>query len=72
MKKSLLRILRPILLILVCAVLLSNVPNVLAQTREEQLEAKIRQIVAGIPASADTDVKVALYLHDYIVQNVEY
>ena len=72
MKKSLLRILRPILLILVCAVLLSNVPNVFAQTREEQLEAKIRQIVAGIPASADTDVKVALYLHDYIVQNVEY
>lgn len=72
MKKLLFRVLRPILLILICAVLLSSVPSAFAQTREEQLETKISQIIAGIPVTANSDVEVALYLHDYIVQNVDY
>ena len=72
MKNAVLRVLRPVLLILICAVLLSSVPSAFAQDREEQLEAKISQIIAGIPVTANSDVKVALYLHDYIVHNVDY
>ena len=52
--------------------LLPNSPQALADSREAQLQAKIDQIVAGIPSSAATDVSRALYLHDYIVRNVAY
>jgi uncharacterized protein YjdB len=66
------QVLRPIIAVLLLAVLLSAVPTASAATREEQLQAKIQQIIDGIPASADTDAKVALYLHDYIVYHVSY
>lgn len=52
--------------------LLPNALKALAEGREEQLQKKIDQIVAGIPAAATSDVAKALYLHDYIVRNVAY
>jgi len=52
--------------------LLPNSQKALAEGREAQLQAKIDQIVAGIPSSVATDVSKALYLHDYIVRNVAY
>lgn len=47
-------------------------PSAFAESRQEQLDRKIAQIVSQIPASADTDAEKALYLHDYIVLNVSY
>lgn len=58
--------------ILLLSLLLGSAPGVRAESRQEQLDSKIAQIVSQIPASADTDAKKALYLHDYIVQNVSY
>ena len=72
MKLSIFSKQRFVLFLMISALFLSVVPNAYAQTRDDQLEARIGQIIDGIPSTADTDAKVALYLHDYIVRNVEY
>ena len=66
------RFFRVLMLILAVSVLLSTAPGASAQSRQEQLDRKIAQIISQIPANADTDAEKALYLHDYIVTNVSY
>ena len=66
------RVLRVLVLVTVVAMLFALVPAVSAEGREEQLAAKIEQIISGIPSWADTQAKVALYLHDYVALNVAY
>lgn len=64
---------KPLFLILiVIALTMQFAPKAMAASREEQLEQKIQQIVASIPASMTSDADIALYLHDYIVKNVAY
>ena len=66
------RFFRVLMLILAVSVLLSTAPGASAQSRQEQLDRKIAQIISQIPSNADTDAEKALYLHDYIVTNVSY
>ena len=71
--KSFLKHLRRLFLVLiVIALTMQFAPKAMAASREEQLEQKIQQIVASIPASMTSDADIALYLHDYVVKNVAY
>ena len=56
----------------IAALILQFAPTTHAAGREAKLNAKIQQIVTEIPSSYKTDAEKALYLHDYIVKNVEY
>lgn len=63
---------RLFLVLIVIALTMQFAPKAMAASREEQLEQKIQQIVASIPASMTSDADIALYLHDYVVKNVAY
>ena len=65
-------VLRLLAITLFLAFICSFVPSVSAASREEQLQSKIRQIIAQMPSSVVSDADKSLYLHDYIVKNVAY
>lgn len=65
-------VLRLLVITLVLSIVCSLVPSVSAASREEQLQSKIRQIIAQMPSSVVSDADKSLYLHDYIVKNVAY
>ena len=66
------RFFRFLMVFVALAVFLQVSPSAFAESRQEQLDRKITQIISQMPASADTDAEKALYLHDYIVLNVSY
>lgn len=61
-----------LLLCVIFVICLLPVPQAYAASQEDAVNAEIKQIVAAIPASADTDAEKALYLHDYVVEHVAY
>ena len=53
-------------------ILLLPIPRASAATVEEQVQEKIRWIIASIPDDCDTDYEKALWLHDYLCKTVTY
>ena len=53
-------------------ILLLPIPRASAATVEEQVQEKIRWIIASIPDDCDTDYEKALWLHDYLCETVTY
>lgn len=53
-------------------ILLTPTPVAEAAPSEEEVDEKIRWIIASIPDDCDTDYEKALWLHDYLCKTVVY